>query len=159
MNPRTDRALRITAGVLGLIVAVPVTLAVFFLMVLAWVANETGLWIMVPPLAILGAALTIFAVRALRAHLATYPTLAILGALELVIAVFLLAASRPVTGGTITGAVVSIVAAGVAFWAAFRAYANRHQPVVAPPPRRISPVSVTIRKPPNAPSRSTKGKK
>ena len=159
MNPRTDRALRITAGVLGLIVAVPVTLAVFFLMVLAWVGNETGLWIIVPPLAILGAALTIFAVRALRAHLATYPTLAILGTLELAVAIFLLAASRPVTGGTITGAVVSVVAAAVAFWAAFRAFVNRHQPVVVPAPRKLSPVSVTIRKPANATSRPNKRKK
>lgn len=158
MNPRSDRALRIAAGVLGLIVAVPVTLAVFFLMVLAWVGNEVGLWILVPPLAILGAALTIFAVRALRAHLATYLTLAILGALELVVAVFLLAASRPITGGTITGAVVSIVAAGVAFVAAFRAYANRNEPIVLPAPRKLSPVSVTIRKPANA-GRQNKRKK
>ncbi len=128
-------------------------------MVLAWVGNETGLWILVPPLAILAAALTVFAVRALRAHLATWPTLAILGALELVIAIFLLAASRPVTGGTITGAVVSIVAAGVAFFASFRAYANRHQPIVVPPPRKLSPVSVTIRKPANATSKPTKRRK
>ncbi len=159
MNPRSDRALRIAAGVLGLIVAVPVTLAVFFLMVLAWVGNETGLWIMVPPLAILAAALTIFAVRALRAHLATYLTLAILAALELVVAIFLLVASRPITGGTIVGATVAFVAALVAAVASVQRYGTRHQPVVVPPPRKLSPISVTIRKPANAPSRGNKRKK
>jgi hypothetical protein len=159
MNPRTDRALRIAAGVLGLIVALPVTLAVFFLMVLAWVGNETVLWILIPPLAILGAALTIFAVRALRAHLATALTLGILAALELVVVVFLLVASRPVTGGTIVGAIVAFVAAMVAVVAAVQRYSNRHQPVLAPPPRRSSPVSVTIRKPATATSRPTKRKK
>ena len=151
MNPRLDRALRITAGVLGLVVAVPVTLAVFFLMVLAWVGNETGLWILVPPLAILAAALTIFAVRALRRALATWISLAILGGLELVIVIFLVTASRPITGGTITGAVISLVAAGVAFWAAVRAYATRNQPaVVAISPRKPALFSITVRKPASA---------
>ena len=158
MNPRSDRALRIAAGVLGLIVAVPVTLAVFFLVVLAWVANETGLWILVPPLATLGAALTVFAVRALRAHLATYLTLAILAALELVVGIFLLVASRPVTGGTIVGAIVAFVAAVVAIMASVRRYATRNQPVVVPP-RGLGPVSVIIRKPANATSRPNKRKK
>ena len=128
------------------------TLAVFFLMVLAWVGNETGLWIMVPPLAILGAALTIFAVRALRPALATFLSLAILGALELVIVIFLLAASRPITGGTITGAVISLVAAGIAFWAALRAYATRNQPAttIVTAPRKSAPFSITVRKPAGA---------
>lgn len=150
VNPRLDRALRITAGVLGLVVAVPVTLAVFFLMVLAWVGNETGLWILVPPLAILAAALTIFAVRSLRRALATWISLAILGALELVVGIFLLAASRPITGGTITGAVISLVAAGIAFWAAVRAYATRNQPVATIAPRKAAPFSITVRKPASA---------
>ena len=161
MNPRSDRALRIAAGVLGLVVAVPVTLAVFFLMVLAWVGNETGLWIMVPPLAIVGAALTIFAVRALRPALATFLTLAILGTLELVIVIFLLAASRPITGGTITGAVIGLIAAGIAYAAALRAHATRNQPTaVVSGPRKPAPFSITVRKPPGAAaSARTKRKK
>lgn len=151
VNPRLDRALRIAAGVLGLVVAVPVTLAVFFLMVIAWVGNETGLWILVPPLAILAAALTVFAVRALRPALATSLSLAILGALELVVVIFLLAASRPVTGGTVTGAAISLLAAGFACWAAFRAYTSRHLPAapVVMAPRRSAPFSITVRKPAN----------
>lgn len=134
---------------LGLVVALPVTLAVFFLMVLAWVGQQTALWILVPPLAIVGAALTIFGVRALRPLLATVRSLAVLGGLELVVGVFLLVASRPITGGTIVGAVISFVAAAVAFWAAVRAHATRNQPAASVPARsrRSGPISISVRRP------------
>jgi hypothetical protein len=148
VNPRLDRALRIAAGVLGLIVAVPVLLAMLFLVVLAWARDEASVWILVPPLAILGAALVIFGVRALRPALATFRSLAILGALELAVVVFLLAASRPITGGTVTGAVISAVAAGVAFWAASRARLARNQPVAdAQIRRKPGPISISVRRP------------
>ena len=150
VNPRLDRALRITAGVLGLVVAVPVTLAVFFLMVLAWVGNETGLWILVPPLAI----------RRRRPDDLRRPvppagagdiriSLAILGALELVVVIFLLGRVPPDhrrhdhRRGDRAGQRLELPTA------ALRAYATRiSQPSPwSPAPRKPAPFSITVRKP------------
>lgn len=120
-----------------------------FLVVTAWVSNEAKVWILVAPLAILGAALTVFAVLALRPARVSVRSLVILGALELGVVIFLLAASRPITGGTITGALISLVAAAITFWAAFRARAAARlpAPTVVAGPRKPAPISVTIRKP------------
>ena len=137
---------------LGLIIAVPVLLAMLFLVITAWVSNEATVWILVPPLAVLGAALIVFAVRALRVSRVTVRSLAILGTLELAIVVFLLAASRPITGGTITGAVISLAAACVSFWTAYRVRQALDQPAPAvAASRKPSPISITVRKPGSSP--------
>lgn len=103
---------------LGLVVALPVILAVAFLMVLAFTGNEAGLWLIIPPLAVLGALLIAVAARALRAGRATVLSLAILGVIELALGIFVLAATRPLTGGALTGGIVAFIAAAVSFAAA-----------------------------------------
>ena len=113
--------MRITAGVLGLVVALPVILAVAFLMVLAFTAGEPRLWIVIPPLAVLGGLLIAMAVRALRAGRATVLSLSVLGVIELALGIFVLAATSPLTGSALTGGIVALIAAAVSFTAAVRA--------------------------------------
>ncbi len=140
--------LRITAGVLGLVVAVPVILAVCFLMVVAWSGGELRLWFIIPPLTVLGALQLAVAIRALQPARVSVWSLAILGMVELAIGIFVLAATSPLTSGAVTGGVIALIAAVVSFAAAFRMHLAGG--AVAQPGG--SAISISVRAPAKGPS-------
>jgi len=69
------------------VVAVPVILAVCFLMVVAWAGGELRLWFIIPPLTILGALQLAVAIRALQPARVSVLSLAILGIVELALGI------------------------------------------------------------------------
>jgi len=130
------------------VVAVPVILAVCFLMVVAWAGGELRLWFIIPPLAILGALQLAVAIRALQPTRVTMLSLAILGIVELALGIFVLAATSPLTGGAVTGGVIALIAAVVSFAAAFRM--RLAGGAVAQPGG--SAISISVRAPAKGPS-------
>jgi len=130
------------------VVAVPVILAVCFLMVVAWVGGELRLWFIIPPLTILGALQLAVAIRALQPARVTVLSLAILGIVELALGIFVLAATSPLTSGAVTGGVIALIAAVVSFAAAFRM--RLAGGAVAQPGG--SAISISVRAPAKGPS-------
>jgi hypothetical protein len=131
-----------------LVVAVPVILAVCFLMVVAWAGGELRLWFIIPPLAILGALQLAVAIRALQPARVTVLSLAILGIVELALGIFVLAATSPLTGGAVTGGVIALIAAVVSFAAAYR----MHLAGGAVARTGGSAISISVRTPAKGPS-------
>jgi hypothetical protein len=121
---RLDRALRITAGVLGVIVAVPSFLAFGFVVLFVWLgSDDTPLWLAVP-LGILAVLQLYLAIRTLSARLATAVTVGLLGVLELAVGFFLLIGSPTLLPATVGAIVVVFVAGVVALAAAVRIHLN-----------------------------------
>lgn len=130
---RLDRALRITAGVLGVVVAVPSFLAFLFIVLFAWLGAEgTPLWLALP-LGILAVLQLYLAIRTLSARLATTVTVGLLGVLELAVGVFLLVGSPTLLPATVTAIVVVFIAGVVALAVAIRI--RRHGPAGPAPTR------------------------
>ena len=125
-----DRALRITAGVLGIVVAVPSFLAFLFVVLFVWLgSDDTPIWLAVP-LGILAIVQLYLAIRTLSARLATAVTVGLLGVLELAVGFFLLVASPTLLPATVAAIVVVFVAGVVALAAALRIH--RRGPGVPP---------------------------
>lgn len=121
---RLDRALRITAGVLGVIVAVPSFLAFLFIVLFVWLgSDDTPLWL-AAPLGILAVLQLYLAIRTLSARLATPVAVGLLGVLELAVGVFLLVGSPTLLPATVGAIVVVFIAGVVALAAAVRIHRN-----------------------------------
>jgi hypothetical protein len=131
------------------LVAVPVILAVCFLMVVAWSGGELRLWFIIPPLTILGALQLAVAIRALQPARVSVLSLAIMGVVELALGIFVLVATSPLTGGAVTGGVIALIAAVVSFAAAYRIHLAGG--AVGPSPTG-SAISISIRTPAKGPS-------
>jgi hypothetical protein len=117
---RLDRALRITAGVLGVIVAVPSFLAFLFVVLFVWLGSEdTPIWLALP-LGVLAVVQLYLAIRTLSARLATAVTVGVLGVLELAVGVFLLVGSPTLLPATVAAIVVVFIAGVIALAAAVR---------------------------------------
>ena len=115
-----DRTLRITAGVLGVVVAVPSFLAFLFVVLFVWLGSEDiPIWLAVP-LGVLAIVQLYLSIRTLSARLATAVTVGLLGVLELVVGIFLLLASPTLLPATVVAIVVVLIAGGVALTAAVR---------------------------------------
>src|SRR6476646_4150093 len=113
-----DRALRITAGVLGIVVAVPSFLAFLFVVLFVWLGSEdTPIWLAVP-LGLLAIVQLYLAIRTLSARLATAVAVGLLGGLELAVGTVLLVASPTLLPATVAAIVVMFIAGVVALAAA-----------------------------------------
>jgi len=144
-----DRALRIASGVLGLIVAVPVILAVFFIFALAWLYGDNSLLMLAIPLGVLAMLQTTLAIFALVPRRATFLALTLLGAVELIVGTVLLLVPTDGYEGTAGAIVVYLIAAAVALFTAVRLYlcGGRPGPPMVGSVRRAGSISVTVRKP------------
>jgi hypothetical protein len=135
-----DRTLRITAGVLGIVVAVPSFLAFLFVVLFVWLGSEDiPIWLAVP-LGVLAIVQLYLAIRTLSARLATAVTVGLLGVLELVVGLFLLVASPTLLPATVVAIVVMFVAGVVALTAAVRMHLRG--PAAPPPPQ--APAQIRI---------------
>src|SRR6478752_4905897 len=115
-----DRTLRITAGVLGIVVAIPSFLAFLFVVLFVWLGSQDiPIWLAVP-LGALAIVQLYLAIRTLSARLATAVTVGLLGALELVVGIVLLFATPTLLPATIAAIVVVFVAGALALAAAIR---------------------------------------
>jgi len=143
-----DRTLRITAGVLGVVVAVPSFLAFLFVVLFVWLGSEDiPIWLAVP-LGVLAIVQLYLSIRTLSARLATAVTVGLLGVLELVVGIFLLLASPTLLPATVVAIVVVLIAGGVALTAAVRI----HRGGPAAPPSPQAPAQSRIgRKSPTSP--------
>jgi len=143
-----DRTLRITAGVLGIVVAVPSFLAFLFVVLYVWLgSDDVPIWLALP-LGVLAIVQLYLAIRTLSAGLATAVTVGLLGVLELAVGIVLLVASPTLLPATIAAIVVVFVAGVIALAAAFRIH--RHGPGV--PPSAQTPAQIRIgRKLPSSP--------
>jgi len=146
---RLDRMLRITTGVLGIVVAVPSFLAFLFIVLFVWLGSEdTPLWLALP-LGLLAIVQLYLAIRTLSARLATAVTVGLLGVLELAVGVFLLFGSPTLLPATIAAIVVVVIAGVVAVVTAIRIH--QHGPG-EPEPIRSTPPQIRIgRKTPTSP--------
>jgi len=114
------RALRISAGVLGVIVAVPSFLAFVFIILFVWLGSEdTPLWLAVP-LGLLAIVQLYLAIRMLNVRLATALTAGALGILEFGVGAFLLVGSPTLLPATIAAIVFVLITGAVTVAAAIR---------------------------------------
>jgi FtsH-binding integral membrane protein len=117
---RLDRTLRITAGILGIVVAIPSFLAFLFVVLFVWLGSEdTPIWLAVP-LGLLAIVQLYLAIRTLSARLATAVAAGLLGVLELTVGIVLLVASPTLLPATVAAIVVMFLAGVVALAAAIR---------------------------------------